>query len=416
MHAFAGARLPAAISPEVVVDLILDMKNMGHPSFVSLDAEQVRTRAAGLPSDGVPPEVLKIIQEDLGKDEEPMDSKLLPQKAATPCDAPEPNLAAAGATFAAQRPRAVVAEGQDQREAHEAEKLALENTVAQLESDGIRTGLETFEVRTGNKLLDMFRPGYWAIAFCFLFPHATAEPDVVNTIKTKEEGMEPSRRKKGNKDAPEVGIQAWGAAMQRQAASQFRRDWNFSPALQNYLFRTNINLQPNAYMFKTQDPDGAGWRSMTTKDIQDGVQEVYRKLQHGVYIDSNNENKSVNGDMAKLRYVPGLSPAARKVINNFEARTRKVPGTHQVRTTMRHQTHGNRLVYGTSLFITFSPSEKDSALMLRMTRARQCDPAIAGEDDGLKAFHSREKPDLNLDFCRLSVERLAEDRNGRRGI
>ena len=400
---------PAHLPPQVVVDLINDMKKLGHPSFVNLDDAKVHDRAAELPVDGVPPEVLRVIQEQFD-DDGPMDSKLLPQKAATPCDAPMSDPAAAGAAFAAQRPRTVVAEGQDQREAHEAEKLALDNIVAELGSDGIRTGLATYEVRAGNQLLDMFRPQYWAMAFCFLFPHATAEPDVTNTVKSVEEGMEPSRRKKGNKNAPEVGIHAWGAAMQRQVASQFRRDWNFSPALQNYLFRSNINLQPNAYMFTTVAEDGSGRRAMRNEEIEEGVQEVYRKVHQGVYVDTNGENKPVNGDIAKLRFVPTLSVAARKVLNNLEARTRNTPGTHSVRTTMRHQTHSYRVNFGLSVFITFSPSEKDSALMVRMVRARKNDPAVA-YDENLE-FYGRSQPDLSVDFCRLSLEMLAEDHGG----
>ena len=352
--------------------------------------------------------MLRVIYEDLGKDEEPMDSKLMPQKAATPCEALERDIEAAGAAFAAQRPRAVMAEGHEQHEAQEAQKQALENMVAELKSDGIRSGLQSLEVRAGNQLVDMFRPSYWAMAFCFLFKHATAEPDVVNTIKSKQEGMEPSRRKKGNSQAPEVPIHAWVAAMQQQAASQFRRDWNFSPALQNYLFRSCINLEPNAYMCRTQGADGTV-RHMTTKEIEEGIQEIYRKMHHGIYIDSNNEQKAVNGDLTKLRYVPGLSEAALKALSNLEARTRKVPGTHAVRTTMRHQTHAYRVKYGLSVFITFSPSEKDSALMLRMARARKTDPAI--EEDDSKLVHAREKPALDVDFCRLSLERLAEARD-----
>lgn len=390
----------------------MEMKRLGHPSFAKVEEHAVQVRAAQLPEDGIPPEVLRIIQEDLGKDGEPMDSKLMPQKAATPCEAPELDLATAGATFAAQRPRSVVAEGHEHREAHAAETLALENMVAELKSDGIRSNLATYEVRAGNQLVDMFRPSYWAIAFCFLFKHATAEPDVVNTVKAKQEGMEPSRRKKGNPKAPEVGIQAWAAAMQRQAASQFRRDWNFSPALQNYLFRTNINQEPNAYMFTTCDAEGRNRRAMTNKEIEAGVQEVYRKVRDGVYLDTNNEQKAVNGDLTKLRYVPGLSEAAHKVLNNLEARTRNVPGTHAVRTTMWHQTHGYRVKYGLSVFITFSPSEKDSALMLRMARARQTDPAIEG--DASKPFYARNKPELDVDFCRLSLDRLAEAQLGRK--
>ena len=41
---------------------------------------------------------------------------------------------------------------------------------------------------------------------------------------------------------------------------------------------------------------------------------------------------------------------------------------------MRHETHAYRVVYGNALFVTFSPNEKDSLLMLRLSRTRRCDP------------------------------------------
>ena len=97
--AFFACAMPAPF--QVVVDLIMELKKLGHPSFANLEDAAVRDRAAQLPEDGVPPEVLKIIHEDLGGDDAPFDSKLMPQKAATPCEAPERDLAAAGATFAA---------------------------------------------------------------------------------------------------------------------------------------------------------------------------------------------------------------------------------------------------------------------------------------------------------------------------
>ena len=42
-------------------------------------------------------------------------------------------------------------------------------------------GVQPLEIRTGNKLLDQFHSYYWSIAFCFLFPYATAGPDVHKT-------------------------------------------------------------------------------------------------------------------------------------------------------------------------------------------------------------------------------------------
>ena len=402
-------RQPGASSHQVVVDLILDMKKLGHPSFVKLVDKEVQEKAAELPEDGVPPEVVQIFKEELGNDDAPLDSKLQPQKAATPCEALEHDIASAGAAFSTQRPRTVVAEGEARRDAHQADELALENMITELGSDGIRSGLQTFEVRAGNQLIDMFRACYWAIAFCFLFKHATAEPDVVNTVATGEEQAKAtSRRKKGNQDAPDVDIQAWGPATLRQAASQFRRDWNFAPALWNFLFRTRVNQMPNAsaYIYVNQENGADGHRTMTPKEIEQGAQEIYRKLRQGVYVDVNNQNKAINGDLSKLRYVPGLSAAAQKLLSNAEARTKTIPGTHAVRSTMRHQTHAYRVNYGLAIFITFSPSERDSTIMVRMVRARRGDPAI-GEDRS-KAFYGRNKPNLAEEFFRLSPERLAE--------
>ena len=76
-----------------------------------------------------------------------------------------------------------------------------------------------------------------------------------------------------------------------------------------------------------------------------------------------------------------------------------------MRSTMRHQTHAYRVNYGLALFITFSPSERDSTIMVRMARARLGDPAIG--QDGSKAFYGRNKPSLTEEFFRLSPERLA---------
>lgn len=74
-----------------------------------------------------------------------------------------------------------------------------------------------------------------------------------------------------------------------------------------------INLEPNASMYAVPQEDGKGHRALTNKEIEEGAQEIYRKLQYGVYVDINGENKAVKGDLSKLRRVPGLTPAARKV-------------------------------------------------------------------------------------------------------
>ena len=77
---------------QVVVDLILDMKRLGHPAFASMDPEVVRANAAALPENGIPQEVLQVIEDELLDAED----KLQPQKAATPTDARHEDASSAG--------------------------------------------------------------------------------------------------------------------------------------------------------------------------------------------------------------------------------------------------------------------------------------------------------------------------------
>ena len=383
---------------QVVVNLILDMHRLGHESYASLDEEDVRRRAASLPVDGVPPEVLKVIKEvDSSHD------NLQPQKAATPCDGmADPSTA--GKAFAAQRPRAIVAEGYSMEDANHKALTALQDLEAKLTTGFEKEAALSLEVRTGNEFVDQFQPWYFAVAFPFCFKYGTACPDVTNTCKPSEQDV--PRRRAGNPNAPEVQVQTWAAAMARRAESQFQRDWTFGFTLWNYLFRTMVNLQPNSYIYSTPAREGKSQEEIN-KEIAAGAKQIMQSLRHGQYKDITGEMKNVNGDLTKLRHVPGLPEPAKKLLGDAEARARNISGTHEVRKTMRHQTHANRVCYGTPIFLTFSPSERDTALMVRLARARQCDPSIIA--DGSGPFQQRGKPNLDLDFIRLSPEALAED-------
>ena len=196
--------------------------------------------------------------------------------------------------------------------------------------------------------------------------------------------------------------------MQRRVESQFRRDWNFGYSIWNYLFRTAVNLQKNVYMYSIPDESNPERRRpMTGKEVLKGASDLLRALD-SKYADVSGELKAVKGDLAKTRYcVPSLSREAVKVLDNLEARTRRIPGTQEVRTTMRLQTHANRVCYGLSVFLTFSPSECDTALMLRLARVRQSDPSLQSDRD--RSFQSRSSPKLDEEFCRLSPEALLEE-------
>ena len=401
---------------QVVVNLILDMHKMGHPSFQQLDIEQVLHRAQELPENGVPPEVLKVIQNV----EDTAHENLQPQKAATPCEGMQDPVNA-GRSFASQRARAIVDEGHALQDAGQVGTAALKQVQDELTAteDAPRQGPLTLEVRTGNLFVDQFHPDYFAMAFPFCFKYGIACPEVHNTVKKTEaqEALEdqqpcaptaPYRRLSANPNAPKVGAEDWALTMARRCETQFQRDWVFLFTLWNYIFRTKVNLQQNAYVYAVPDNNNPGrTRMLSSEEISEGAEELLKTLATGKYLDITGEFKAVKGDMTKLRHVPGMGEAARKVLSNVEARTRAIPGTHEIRKTMRHQTHAYQVAYGTAIFVTFSPSEKDSTLMVRLARARQTDPAV--QVDGSAFWHRRDKPNLDVDFMRLSPEALAQD-------
>ncbi|CAJ1354797.1 unnamed protein product, partial [Effrenium voratum] len=260
----------ANVRREVAVNLILDMKRLGHPSFIGADEDAVRARAAALPEDAVPPEVLRVVT--LLDGSEKINDKLLPQKAATPVDG-RSDAVEAGRIFAAQRPRGVVAEGEQALDLNQTQIAAMRRLQDELTSDAEKA-LRSLEVRTGNQLVDQFQPLYFAAAFCFCFKFGT-----------------------------QVDIHAWA-----------------------------VNLQKNVYMCSIPDESNPERRRpMTGKEVLKGASDLLRALD-SKYADVSGELKAVKGDLAKTRYcVPSLSREAVKVLDNLEARTRRIPGTQEDR-------------------------------------------------------------------------------------
>ncbi|CAL1131003.1 unnamed protein product [Cladocopium goreaui] len=374
------------------------MTTIGHPAYAAVDMEAVGHRAMELPEDGVPPAVLSVIKV---QSDDASHDKLQPQKAATPTDGRHASDSAAGEAFATQRPKGIAAEGLADQDPNQTMVAELQRIKDDLMPPQERHH-QTLEVRTGNVLVDQFNGLYMPLAFPFLFPYGTGRPDVVN--HTSDPGSQPAQARRRKDDAPEVSIDVWAAAMQRRVETQFRRDWVFIFVIWNYLFRTMVNLMKNTCAYTVMGKDGKGKQMLTPGEIAEAAASLLAKLR-GTYTDRGGKKKAVGGDLSKLRHA-ALSEAEQKVLANVEARTRQIPGTHEIRKTMRHQTHANRVCYGTSIFVTFSPSERDSQLMVRLARARQSDPAM--QHDPAPKLQSRSQPDLDVEYLNLAPEALAQ--------
>ena len=106
--------------------------------------------------------------------------------------------------------------------------------------------------------------------------------------------------------------------------------------------------------------------------------------------------------MTKLRYVPGLSLAAHKLLQNLEHTSRQLKGTMEVRKLMRFETNAGRIRRGVPLFVTFSPDEKHNVLMLRLYRARKHDPIHELDEDN-KRFGELQEPSLDCDYMGMGI-------------
>ena len=126
----------------------------------------------------------------------------------------------------------------------------------------------------------------------------------------------------------------------------------------------------------------------------------------GSYVE-NGRKKPVIGDMTKIRFVPNLSTAARRLLMNIEHTSRRLPGTQEARRSMRFDLYAMRVKYGVPIFVTFSPDEAHNLVMLRLSRVRRKDPVQLHECRDVRELSNLEEPSLELDFCiKLPMETL----------
>ena len=66
---------------------------------------------------------------------------------------------------------------------------------------------------------------------------------------------------------------------------------------------------------------------------------------------------------------------------------------------MRFDTHANRVRYGVSIFVTYTPNEAQNMVMLRLSRTRLNDPVFAEGHDALgKSLCGRRQPPLGREL------------------
>jgi hypothetical protein len=140
------------------------------------------------------------------------------------------------------------------------------------------------------------------------------------------------------------------------------------------------------------------------KDLDAGMQAaaLYEMLSSGYYKTEQGKRKRISGDLSKLRFAEGITSVQRKQLADFSFRTKKIPGTQEIRTKIGHVCFWGSVVYGNGIFMTISPGERHNYLAIRLSRYRARDPYIV---------HSHDK-DMEVPWIgahRPSLEANAED-------
>ena len=95
-------------------------------------------------------------------------------------------------------------------------------------------------------------------------------------------------------------------------------------------------------MYSYETPKMGERRGFNAKELEEGAISLCNALV-GKYRDLSGQLRPVAGDMTKLRYAEGLSPAAQRLVLNIEHTSRNISGCQEVRRLTRFDTHANRV-------------------------------------------------------------------------
>ena len=129
------------------------------------------------------------------------------------------------------------------------------------------------------------------------------------------------------------------------------------------------------------------------EDIGKAATWIYVLLMTGEY-EHQGRRLPVNGDISKLERIIGLTDAQRAVVRNVHFMSARIPGTSQIRNSIRHVVFASRVVYGVPLFMTITPGERHSGLAIRLFRGRRNDPGFTLASQEFQPYLGGDSPSL----------------------
>ncbi|CAK0873882.1 unnamed protein product [Prorocentrum cordatum] len=250
-----------------------------------------------------------------------------------------------------------------------------------------------------------------AIAFPHTLPWQSGGPDFTRSWRNGADAAHRRRavgRPEEVQNRPSVSMGMWLAGMSRRVEHQIRSDWLFIPGMRNVHFRfLGITARLGSKVRKYKDEDGSAFTERLTTAVR-GLHNL----------------RPIAGNLTVLHMAHGLDTTQKQIVHNMRSVTSTLAGTQELRRRMGHVFQSGAIGYGHGLFITISPNEKQSCLVMRLHRVRQDDPLLrAGSTDdernamrrklasrewpSLSECADAELPDFDLRLCEVANDPLS---------
>ena len=265
----------------------------------------------------------------------------------------------------------------------------------------------TLKIQTGGKFQEAMVPQFLSRAFPWALPYMVGGPEFPEKKMLREQAVADRQgvvRWRRAPCAPVVSTADYVSGMARRVETQIAADWHFLPAVWNLHIR-HAALSTPLSLIRVSTSCGMP-HDVRAEKLRHAARGIFQQLESNAYV-FRGQTRKLDGDVMKLMYDDNLSAEQRDLLQSYRAMTNRLPGTQEIRYSIGHNMFGYRITAGEGLFITISPNERHSTLVLRMSRARQNDPALHSVDlvsAARKRFSGSNAPSLFLDDDEAHLE------------
>lgn len=231
---------------------------------------------------------------------------------------------------------------------------------------------------TGTTMVHQWNPDYLPLAFPFSLARPVGDADFPR---------HPSKRRQDahHGDANFVRFEPWQymRSLPARVEGNVRGSWPLVPSVRNLTLKWDALCGEEAACRHAVDRMKAG--NVHAAELSKAAANVYEQLQSGHWWDGKKKRR-INNDVSKLALATNLSEMERNLVKDLLFLQKKHAGTQQVRVMIGHALFGARVEFGDPYFMTISPTSRHSALAIRLSRFRQCDPAMGSNLDDRSNF------------------------------